>query len=120
VEHEEGTGDEAAGSYAVVPMEFFIEVEGREDAEDGERDDLLNDLELCGRELVGAETVGRDLQAVLKKRDAPGDKDGLPKWDALEFEMTVPGKGHEDIGANEQKNSPHRYSWDACAGGLAA
>ena len=50
VEHEEGTGDQAAEGGEVVPVHLVAEVEGGEDAEDRQRDDLLDDLELIGRE----------------------------------------------------------------------
>jgi len=67
-----------AKRYKVVPMQLVAEVEDAEYAEDGERNHFLNDLELVGRELPGAETIGRHLQAVLKEGDRPADKDDLP------------------------------------------
>ncbi len=48
VEHEEGSGDEAAEGYAVVPAQRVAEVEDAEYSEDRQGDDLLDDLELVG------------------------------------------------------------------------
>jgi len=52
---------------------MLAEVEEGEDGEDDEGDDLLDDLELDGREAVGADAVGGNLQAVLEEGDAPTD-----------------------------------------------
>jgi len=50
-----------------------------------------------------ADTVGRNLKAVFRKRYQPAYKDYPYKGFILEFQMAVPGKGHKDIG-NRQKN----------------
>ena len=107
VEHEKGSGDEAAEGYGVVPAELVAEVEDGEDSEDGERDDFLHDLELIGREGARADAVGGDLEAVLEEGDRPADDDDLPEGDVAIFEMSVPGEGHEDVGADEKKDGPH-------------
>ena len=107
VEHEEGSGDEAAEGYSVVPAEMVSEVVDGEDTEDGEGDDLLDDLELVGRECAGTDAVGGDLQAVFEEGDGPADDDDLPQSDVAVFEVTIPGEGHEDVGADEEKDGPH-------------
>ena len=94
VEHEEGSGDEAGEGGEVIPVEAVAEVEEAEDAEDGEG--------------TGADAVCGDLQAVLEEGDGPADQDDLPKGDLFELEVAVPGKGHEDVGADKQKDGPHR------------
>lgn len=83
MEHEEGSGDEAAEGYGVVPVEPFAEVVDGEDAEDREGDDLLDDLELGRRESAGADAVGGDLETVLEEGDAPADEDDLPECDVF-------------------------------------
>ena len=97
VEHEEGSGDEAAEGYGVVPAEVVAEVVDGEDSEDGEGDDLLDDLELVGGEGAGTDAVSRDLEAVLEEGDGPTDDDDLPEGNFAIFEMTVPSEGHEDV-----------------------
>ncbi len=97
MEHEEGSGDEAAEGYGVVPVEPFAEVVDGEDAEDAEGDDLLDDLELGGREGGGADAVGGDLEAVLEEGDGPADEDDLPECDVFVLEVSVPGEGHKDV-----------------------
>ena len=107
VEHEERSGDEAAEGYAMVPAQVISEVVDGEDSEDGEGDDLLDDLELVGREGAGADAIGGDLEAVLEEGDGPADEDDLPERDLAVLEVSVPGEGHEDVGADEQKDGPH-------------
>ena len=46
MEHEEGSGDEAAEGHGMVPAEMISKVVDGEDAKNGEGDDLLDDLEL--------------------------------------------------------------------------
>src|SRR6185369_5352470 len=93
VEHEEGSGDEATEGYAVVPAQVVAEVVDGEDSEDGERDDLLHDLELIRGEGARADAVGGNLEAVLEEGDGPADKDDLPEGDLAVLEVTVPGEG---------------------------
>jgi pyridoxal phosphate enzyme (YggS family) len=107
VEGEEGRCDETDSGGGVVPVEMFAEVEEGEDGEDAERDDLLDHLELDRREAGGADAVGGDLQQVLEKSNAPADKDDLPQCVLTVFQVAVPGKGHEDVGEDEQNDSPH-------------
>ena len=97
MEHEEGSADEAAEGYGVVPVKPLSEVVDGEDAEDAEGDDLLDDFELGWREGSGADPVGGDLQAVLEEGDAPTDKDDFPESDVFVLEVSVPGDGHEDV-----------------------
>ena len=97
VEHEEGSADEAAEGYGVVPVEPLSEVVDSEDSEDAEGDDLLNHLELGWREGGGADPICWYLQAVLEEGDAPADKDDFPECDIFVFEVSVPGNSHEDV-----------------------
>jgi hypothetical protein len=81
----------------MVPAQLQMEVEGDENGEDHQRNDLLNYLELNRAEMVCAQAVGWHLQAVLKKGNAPTDEDDLPQGFIAESEMAIPGEGHEDI-----------------------
>ena len=69
----------------MVPVQMgTLEHDIGNDAEDGQRDTLLNDLQL--NEIEGTaifykpQSVGRHLTAVLKKGDAPGEHDDTQKW----------------------------------------
>ena len=97
MEHEEGSTDEAAEGYGVVPVEPFAEVVDGEDTEDSEGDDLLDDLELGWRESAGTDAVGGDLQAILEEGDAPADEDDFPECDIFVLEVSIPGDSHEDV-----------------------
>ena len=83
----------------------------REEDEDGESNDLLNNLELheCKRPAVvdKSETIGRYLHAVLEKGNAPREEDdederGRMGKDIhiLQLEVTIPCQSHEDIRCN--------------------
>lgn len=85
-----------------------MEGDGGESDEDDKGDDLLNDFELHQAERASvalkAYTVSRNLQAVLKESDAPGEEDDKDKGcgigkktGLLQFEMAVPSERHEDI-----------------------
>src|ERR1039458_1434636 len=86
---------------------MLAEVDEGEDGEDDEGDDLLDDLELDGREAGGADAVGRHLQAVLEEGDAPTDEDDLPERVLAVFQVAVPGNGHKDVGEDEKDHCPH-------------
>ena len=119
MEGEEDRADEEACRDGVVPAQVLAEIEGDEDAEDDERNHFLNDLELHGGEAVCAKAIGRDLEAVLKEGNRPTDEDDFPKRLMAKAEMTVPGKGHEDIGDDEQDYCPHILILDAfCLGAV--
>ena len=83
----------------MVPMQMSaLEHDVGNDAEDGQRDALLNDLQLnevegsaifykaktIGRNLAAvfnkAKTIGRNLAAVFKEGDAPREYDDTNEW----------------------------------------
>jgi len=91
----------------MIPAQMLAKVEGHEDAEDRQRDNLLDHLELDRREVGCADAVGRYLKAVLEQCDAPTDEDDLPQRLVAESQVAVPGKGHEDVGEDEKNDGPH-------------
>ena len=97
----------------MIPAQVLAEVEGDEDAEDDQGDDFLNDFELDGRKAVCAEAIGGDLEAVLKEGNGPTDEDDLPERLVAEAEVSVPGKGHEDVGDGEKDYCDHISMLDA-------
>jgi len=98
VEDKEDRRDQAKRRGGMIPAEMLAEVEGDEDAEDHEGDDLLDHFELNGAEAAGADAVGRHLEAVLKKCNAPTDQNDLPQRLLAESQVAIPGEGHEDVG----------------------
>ena len=69
----------------MVPMQMgALEHDVGNDAEDSQRDALLNDLQLDEVKrttvLDEAETVGRYLTAVLEEGDAPREDDDANEW----------------------------------------
>lgn len=85
-----------------------------EDCEYYERDDFLHYFKLdegIGASVVGeAYAVGRYLKAVFEQSDAPREEDDCKEWPGgrysggLQFEMAVPGDGHENIADDEEQN----------------
>src|SRR5262249_17760744 len=51
--------------------------------------------------------IGRHLQTVLKERDSPTDENHFPQCAALVAQMAIPGDGHEQIAAGEEKDGAH-------------
>ena len=111
-EGEEYSQDDAAKGYKVVPADGFpFEDCGHYDGEDKEGDALLYYLELHeGEGTAGdlrADAVGGNHKGVFEEGHSPReDNDAyqrpvLNKIHLLEFKVAVPGKGHEDIGADE-------------------
>src|SRR5215469_15977834 len=119
MEGEEDGAHEKRRRNGVVPAQVLAEVEGDEDAEDNERDDFLDDLELDGAELIGSDAIGRNPKAVLKEGDHPADDDDLPQRLVAEPKVPVPGKRHKDVGDCEKNDCPHSSILTrACAGEL--
>ena len=100
----------------MVPLQgLSLEQEHGDDGKDRQGDDFLDDLELHEVErasvLDETDPVGGYLGAILEKRDTPGEEDdaeqrpALGDFHFLQFEVAVPGQGHESVGDNEQGDS---------------
>src|ERR1035437_2028411 len=101
-------------AHGVIPGEFFLEHEPGEADEDHQRDALLDDLELITAETAAeiARAVRRHHQAVFEKGDAPrsqNDEEERFALQPLELQLPIPGEGHEDVGADEEKNGFHGW-----------
>src|ERR1019366_6174966 len=84
--------------HEMIPREFLPEKEDGESDEDGDGDDLLNDLELESREMDIAEAIRRHRQAVFEQGDRPRDQDRFPERPGMTvFQVAIPGEGHENI-----------------------
>ena len=86
----------------VIPFQLFAQIQNRKCAEDNKRDNFLHDFQLRGGKCSVPNAICRNLKAVFKERDPPTDEDDFPECDFLKFEMTVPRKGHKQIGDREE------------------
>ena len=99
--------DDQGEAGQVVPAQGLLQVEDGEGGEDCQGDDFLDGFKLGGGEFVGAYAVGGDLETVFEEGDHPADQDDFEEWDFAEFQVAVPGEGHEDIGDGEQGDGSH-------------
>ena len=87
---------------------FVVEEEQGKNGEDDQRDDFLNDFELQQGERTAVAhetvTVGRDLTRIFRQSQQPTDQNNdnersIVCYDALflQFHVTIPRKGHENI-----------------------
>ena len=91
---------------------LLLEEDQHEDGEDGQREELLDHLELPEVERSAvvneADTVGGHHEAVFDQGDAPAEKDDQRQREfaepsgTLQFQVTVPRERHEDIRTNEE------------------
>src|ERR1035437_9416886 len=101
--------------HEMIPCEFLLQEEDGESDEDGDGNDLLNDLELESREMDIAEASRRHRQAVFEQRNPPRNQDRLPERPIVAiFQVPIPGEGHEDIGQNQQKEGAHKAGFRSC------
>ena len=96
----------------MIPVKLLsLEEDICNDAEDDERDDFLDDLQLhqCERPAIIDEsyTIGRYQKAVFDAGNCPRKEDYNIEWPVrgyaclIELQMTVPSKCHEDIAGNQ-------------------
>ena len=113
--HKINSGNEAEEGSDVVPVEgFALETKGHDDGEYYQGDDFLQNFELNQGEgaavVQKADAIGGHLTHIFKQSDAPREEDdgneGPMATDAcfLQLQVAVPGKGHEDVGQDEQEN----------------
>ena len=108
---------QAGESRQVIPLDgLSLEDENNDEGEYGERDDLLDYLELKEVErtpiLLKPDAVGGDGKTVFKEGDAPREKnDGYqrPAGGDLhlgKLEVAIPGQGHQHIGEYQHQYGP--------------
>jgi hypothetical protein len=88
----------------VIPAHLFLKIKQREPAKYQQRDDFLDDFQLRGRVNIAAPTVGRHLEAIFEKCDAPTRDDDEPERFEFVFQMPVPRECHEEVRAKKQDN----------------
>ena len=119
--------DDAAKGYKVVPADgLAFEHGGDDDGEHHEGHAFLYDFELHEGEGAAGDlrpdAVGRYHERVLEEGHAPreqDDGDERPVFDyvhLLQFEVAIPCKGHEYVGADEHEYGEESAGHDVCVG----
>lgn len=90
----------------MIPAKTLAQIPNRKEAEDDERNRLLDDFELdCGIVSgANAPAIGGNHQAIFEESDSPTGEDNFPEGHLLVFEVTIPSKRHEDIAGGEKKD----------------
>lgn len=98
---------------------LILEEDQHEDGEDGQREELLDDLELPEVERTAvvneANTVGRHHETVLDQRDTPAEENHHRERQfaepgcTLQFQMTVPRECHEHIRTYQQQKCIYTF-----------
>lgn len=97
-------GDDTKARGEMVPLEVLAKIEISEDTKDREGNDFLDDFKLERRIDRVSPAIGRHLETIFEKGDAPAHDNHQPKRGAFIFQMAIPGDGHEYVGANEHDN----------------
>lgn len=95
----------------VRPETFIFKNQNCKKGKNNERNYFLNDFELPESKRAAishkSDFVGRNHSHILKKRNHPTEQDDFQKTHIgkpvifFEFQMTVPGKCHKNIGNNQ-------------------
>src|SRR5579859_687288 len=67
--------------------------------------------------MVASPAVGGHLKAVFEEGQSPACQRDLPQRDILIFQMSIPGKGHEDVRYQEKNDGAHRWLSNSQVGG---
>jgi hypothetical protein len=82
----------------IVPFHWRSKKSKGDDCENDQGDAFLKNFQLRHGPLLGANSVGRNLENIFKEGDAPAQEDHQPQSLVSEFQMPVPGEIHEDVG----------------------
>ena len=121
-EHEVDRAEQTASGPDKVPFEGLFHVEHGKGDEDGQGDHFLQNFELGQAEHGEADAVGGHHDQVFAQGDAPACQGGeQPGRAGKVFEVPVPGKGHEDVGTDQQTHGDEnwregRHGWPRAVG----
>src|SRR5215475_8842300 len=107
MEDEKDRKADTGEACGVVPAKLFAEISHRENCKNSEGDNFLNRLELRCIKFEGANTIGRNLEAIFEKGNSPTGENNFPEGFAPVLEVAVPGKSHEDVGDSQKKDRSH-------------
>src|ERR1700733_11137225 len=105
-DHRHGTYDQRKGCI-VVPLQGLMKIQDGKDREYRQSNYFLNSLQLRHAKFVRAYAVGRHLKTIFRKRDQPAQDDDLQQRRAAILQMTIPGKGHKNVGEGQEQNGRH-------------
>src|SRR5690606_12340099 len=98
----------------MVPAKAVSEIQHRENREDNQGYHFLHDFQLCRGECAAVPCITPairwDLKTVFKQGDSPTSKNRYPEGARTEFKVSIPGKGHKQIGNNQEDDSPHSFN----------
>src|SRR5690606_7906363 len=108
-QHEKAKTDEMIEPEGLIFKEYH-----RKEDENEQGYDFLQHLKLNQRKRAAhftvADAVGRHLKEILEQCDAPADEHNrnqsqvFEPFQFFEFEVSVPGQGHESVGKDQQQN----------------
>src|SRR3954449_1959484 len=115
-EHECGSAREAGEGADVAPADRFLEHYSGEDGKHREGNDFLRDLQLAAGEAVSvADPVRGHGKAIFDQCDPPADQNGRDHRQVGEFQMAIPGDGHENVRDDEERYGDHGGAAYPCA-----
>src|SRR5690606_13334225 len=98
-------------AYQVIHLQWSMKGERGEDYKHHQCNNLLNNFQLYQREYTSVplktNPVGRNLKAIFKKGDQPAEENDTKQRKLTEpgvfgkFEMSIPGKRHKNVGADQ-------------------
>jgi hypothetical protein len=91
----------------VIPPHVLAKIDPCKRDEHAERDHFLDDFQLKRCELAVPDAVRRNLKAVFEESDQPAHDDDSKERRLSVLQVTVPGDGHKDIGADEKEDGFH-------------
>jgi hypothetical protein len=105
--NEENSRNQQHKSHRIIPSKFFLQIPDAENRKNHQRNDFLYGFQFNCIEHTMPETVCRNLKAVFQKSYAPAYQYYLPQAYLFIFQVPIPGKGHEDIGNQQQDYCLH-------------
>jgi hypothetical protein len=98
------TGQQHSGQKVVAGNGYF-HIANTEPCKHDHGDHFLQHFELRQTKISSPNSVSRNLEAIFKQSNRPTDANRDPERSSSKiFKMTIPGKGHKDIGDQEQND----------------
>ena len=104
LEHGPSRQRQEQESNQMLRPETFAHIDLSEEDEDGQRDNLLERLQLIRGESAISKAIRRHLQAVFEEGQTPADQYHQPEGPIHEAKVAVPRERHEDIREKEERD----------------
>lgn len=102
LKNDEHGADHHGKTSQIVPFQLFLQIDHREDAKHDQGNHFLDSFQLGGVELVMSDSIRRDLETILNEGNSLARQNHNPQGRGLVLEMSIPSKGHEDVGDSKQ------------------